>query len=111
MGRWEPNARGRLEQAAMELLPEVFAKLEAGDPGVPQGEGEYQPAFEPEYAILDTTRTAEQVHQQVRAWSFMPESRRIGPVLDGRRVVRTSLAEVDGAERLECADGPLWIVE
>jgi len=41
----------------------------------------------------------------------MPESSRIGPVLDDRRVVRTSLAEVDGAERLDCGDGPLWIVE
>jgi hypothetical protein len=27
------------------------------------------------------------------------------------RLVRTSLAETHGAERLECADGPLWIVE
>ena len=26
-------------------------------------------------------------------------------------LVRTSLAEVDGAERLDCGDGPLWIVE
>jgi len=38
-----------------------------------------------------------------------------GPILDrdGTRVrlVSTSLSEVDGAERLECADGPLWIVE
>ena len=27
------------------------------------------------------------------------------------RLVETSLAEVDGAERLDCADGPLWILE
>jgi hypothetical protein len=32
-------------------------------------------------------------------------------VLDGRRLVRTSLVEVDGAERLDCSDGPLWILE
>jgi hypothetical protein len=41
----------------------------------------------------------------------MPESRRIGPVVDGRRLIRTSLTEVDGAERLDCGDGPLWIIE
>jgi methionyl-tRNA formyltransferase len=101
----------RVEAAAMELLPAVFAKLEAGDPGTPQGEAEYQHPFEPEYAILDAARSAGEVHRQVRAWSFMPESSRTGPVLDGRRLVRTSLVEVDGAERLDCADGPLWIVE
>lgn len=99
------------QQAAMELLPEVFAKLEAGDPGVPQADGEYQQAFEDEYAIVDPSQPAAEVHRQVRAWSFMPESKRIGPVHQGRRLVRTSLVEVDGAERLECGDGPLWIVE
>lgn len=101
----------RFQAAAQELLPEVFAKLEAGDPGVPQGEGEYQQPFEDEYAIVDLSQPAAEVHRQVRAWSFTPERRRIGPVLDGRRLVRTSLVEVEGAERLECGDGPLWIVE
>jgi methionyl-tRNA formyltransferase len=101
----------RFQQAAMELLPEVFAKLESGDPGVSQGEGEYQQAFEDEYAIVDPSQSAAAVHRQVRAWSFMPESQRVGPVHNGRRLVRTSLTAVEGAERLECADGPLWIVE
>jgi hypothetical protein len=33
--------------------------------------------------------------------------------LDGEpvRVLATSLTEVDGARRLECGDGPLWVVE
>ena len=78
---------------------------------MPQDGGEYQQAFEDEYAIVDLRQPAAEVHRQVRAWSFMPDRRRIGPVLEGRRLVRTSLAEVDGAERIECADGPLWIVE
>jgi methionyl-tRNA formyltransferase len=99
------------QQAAMELLPDVFAKLEAGDPGTPQGEGEYQQMFEDEYAIVDPSQPAAEVHRQVRAWSFMPEKGRRGPVHDGRRLVRSSLVEVGGAERLECGDGPLWIVE
>ena len=99
------------EAAAQELLPEVFAKLEAGDPGVPQIGGEYQQRFEPEYAVVDLSWPAADVHRQVRAWAFMPESSRIGPVLDGRRLVRTSLAEVEGAEPIQCADAPLWVVE
>jgi hypothetical protein len=33
--------------------------------------------------------------------------------LDGEpvRVLATSLNEVEGARRLECGDGPLWLVE
>jgi hypothetical protein len=27
------------------------------------------------------------------------------------RILRSSLTEVPGADRLECADGPLWILE
>jgi methionyl-tRNA formyltransferase len=99
------------QAAAQELLPEVFAKLEAGDPGVPQVGGEYQQDFEAEYAVVDLAQPAAEVHRQVRAWSFMPERHRVGPVLDGRRLVRTSLVAVDGAERIDCGDGPLWIVE
>jgi methionyl-tRNA formyltransferase len=101
----------RYQAAAQELLPDVFAKLEAGDPGVPQVGGEYQHAFEGEYAVVDLGQSAADVHRQVRAWSFMPERRRVGPVLDGRRIVRTSLVAVEGAEPIDCADGPLWVVE
>lgn len=101
----------RFQAAAQELLPAVFAKLEAGDPGMPQLGGEYQEAFEDAYAIVDPTQPAAEVHRQVRAWSFMPDRRRIGPVLDGRRLIRTSLSEVEGAEQIQCGDGPLWVVE
>jgi methionyl-tRNA formyltransferase len=99
------------QAAAQELLPEVFAKLEAGDPGLPQQGGEYQQEFEEAYAVVDLAHAAADVHRQVRAWSFMPPRHRVGPVLDGRRLVRTSLVAVDGAEQVECADGPLWILE
>jgi methionyl-tRNA formyltransferase len=99
------------EATAQELLSEVFTKLEAGDPGVPQEGGEYQHPFEDEYAVVDATQPAAAVHRQVRAWSFMPQRLRVGPVFDGRRLVRTSLEEVAEAERLDCGDGPLWILE
>jgi hypothetical protein len=57
------------------------------------------------------------VHRQTIAWSFtfFSKASERGPILerDGERVrlLKTSLSEVDGAERLECADGPLWILE
>jgi len=99
----------KLEQASFTLLPEVFARLAAGDAGSAQDGGDYQHPFEPHYSLLNTARTAAEVHRQVRAWSFVPAP--AGPTLDGRRIVRTSLTEVDRAERLECSDGPLWILE
>jgi methionyl-tRNA formyltransferase len=99
----------KLEGASIELLPKVFARLAAGERGEAQEGGDYQHPFEPEYAVLDLGRPAADVHRQVRAWSFAPAP--AGPTLDGRRIVRTSLTEVDGAERLECSDGPLWVVE
>jgi methionyl-tRNA formyltransferase len=106
----------KLGEAAREILPSVFERLARGDEGDPQGEGSYQTLFEEEYAILDTSRTAEEVHRQVRAWRVTPFGvAGRGPLLerDGARVrvVKSSLAEVDGAERLECADGPIWILE
>ena len=99
---------------AAELLPIVFDRLARGDRGDRQEGGDYQSIFEDEYWTIDPLNTAADVHRQVRAWSFMPPIGEFGPFLerDGGRikVVRTSLIEVEGAERLDCADGPLWIV-
>jgi methionyl-tRNA formyltransferase len=99
-----------------ELLPIVFDRLARGDRGEPQQGGEYQSVFEHDYRFVDLTQRAADVHRQVRAWSFIPPILpAMGPILerDGTsiRLLRTSLTEVEGAERLECADGPLWVVE
>jgi methionyl-tRNA formyltransferase len=107
---------GRFPAVTAELLATVFERLERGDRGEPQEGGEYQSVFEDGYRFVDLTQNAAEVHRQVRAWSFVPPILPgLGPILeqDGSavRLLRTSLAEVAGAERLECADGPLWIVE
>jgi methionyl-tRNA formyltransferase len=99
-----------------ELLPIVFDRLARGDRGDPQEGGEYQSYFEDDYRFVDPRQTAAEVHRQVRAWSFVPPILTdMGPIIerDGTsvRLLRTSLAEVPDAERLDCADGPLWIVE
>ena len=72
--------------------------------------------FEDDYRDVDVTQRAADVHRQVRAWSFIPPSvPDRGPLLerDGARVriLRSSVTEVPGADRLECADGPLWLIE
>lgn len=105
----------KLDAATSRLLPLVFERLAAGDEGEPQQGGSYYGRFEEEYARVDLTRTAAEVHTQVRAWSFVPPRLRSGPLVerDGARLRldRTSLSEVEGAERLDCADGPLWVLE
>jgi len=106
----------RFPALTAELLPVVFDRLARGDLGEPQEGGEYQSLFEDDYRFVDLTQNRADVHRQVRAWSFVPPILpELGPILerdDTRvRLLRTSLTEVAGAERLDCADGPLWILE
>ena len=102
----------KLQAATIELLPRALVRLADGDRGDPQPEGgDYQSHFEAEYEVVDRTQTAAEVHRQVRAWSFVPPFARTGARLGDRRLLVTSVTEVEGAERVECADGPLWIVE
>jgi methionyl-tRNA formyltransferase len=106
----------KLGAASAELIPLVFERLARGDLGDPQEGGDYQSLFDDDYAFVDVSQPREDVHRQVRAWRFAFVGKNLrGPILerDGeqRRLVMTSLQEVEGAEQLECADGPLWIVE
>ena len=109
----EESLNPKLLAASVELLPLALARIEAGDRGDPQSGGDYQSGDDlAGYVDVDLTQRAADVHRQVRAWSFVPPaSKHRGPLLDGRRLLVTSLTEVDGAERVECADGPLWIVQ
>ena len=107
---------GQMPEVTAELLPIVFDRLARGDRGEPQEGGSYQSVFADDYRFVDLTQRAADVHRQVRAWSFVPPILpNMGPILerDGTsvRLLLTSLTEVAGAERLECADGPLWVVE
>ncbi|MDX6426440.1 MAG: methionyl-tRNA formyltransferase [Gaiellaceae bacterium] len=112
----EETLFARFPALTWELLSIVFDRLARGDRGDPQEGGEYQGAFEDDYRFVDLTQTAEEVHRQTRAWSFVPPILpSMGPIFerDGTRVrlLRTSLSEVAGAERIDCADAPLWILE
>lgn len=109
----------KVAAAAAGTLPDVLEKLVAGDPGDPQDDAAASWAgyFEEDYATLDWSRPARAVHDQVRAWSLeLGLSKIVGPIaeLDGEpvRLLRTSLTDPgDGARRVECGDGPLWVVE
>jgi len=114
---------------ANRLLPEALARLEAGDRGHPQPQegASYAPPFEDEYAEIDWTRPAREVHYQVRCWFQPTVSGILGPLttLDGERVRVLETRLVDGEsdaapgtilERgdegllVACGDGPIRVL-
>jgi methionyl-tRNA formyltransferase len=120
----------RLPALVAQLLPGALERLEAGDRGDPQREngGSYAPLFEDEFAEIDWTKPAWDVHNQVRSWFLPTVSGIMGPLttLAGRRVrvLRTALVdaqsdtepgtivELDGRTLLmQCGDRPLRVLE
>jgi methionyl-tRNA formyltransferase len=107
----------RMGQVVGEALAEALERLAGGEEGTPQREGgSYESFFSADDTWLDHSRPAAEVHRLAWSWLFAfgpGEVRGALLELDGApvRVLATSLTEVDGARRLECADGPVWIVE
>jgi methionyl-tRNA formyltransferase len=107
---------GRMGQTVMETFAEALAKIAAGEQGEAQPEGgEYESFFGDDDAVLDPSRPAAELHRLVWAWRYaIPGGRLRGALVDvdGEqvRVLASSLVEVEGARRLECGDGPLWLV-
>jgi methionyl-tRNA formyltransferase len=116
---WIEDFGPRILQNTLAMLPQVFERLEAGDPGDPQPQvgASWAGPFEADYAAVEWGRPARETHNQVRAWRHMfSVGGAVGPIaeLDGERVklLRTSLNDPgDGARCMECGDGRLWIVE
>jgi methionyl-tRNA formyltransferase len=108
-----------LSAIGLRMLRGVIDRAAAGDPGDPQPtEGITEEGlFEIEYATIDWSMPARAIHDQVRVWGFIPTMWPVtGPEceLNGRRVrvVHTTLHEPDGeAQRVECGDGPIWILQ
>jgi len=107
---------GRLGPAVIEVLGTALARLAAGDEAIVQCDGDYQSFFDDDDdAWLEFSRPAVEVHRLVWAWRFtIPAGALHGALaeLDGEtvRVLASSLTEVAGARRVECADAPLWLV-
>jgi methionyl-tRNA formyltransferase len=109
----------RLNGIGLRMLRGVMKRVFEGEPGEPQpDEGMTEaPAFGADYAVIDWSRPARAVHDQVRAWRFAIGS---GPVdgpfgeIAGRRVkvLRTTLSKPSSENTpVECGDGPLWVLE
>jgi len=107
---------GRTGPAVMEVFREAIDALARGEAGTVQDGGEYETFFTDDDAWIDPGSAAAEAHRLVWAWRFaLPRGELRGALvdLDGEtvRVLASSLAEVEGARRLDCADGPLWLVE
>jgi methionyl-tRNA formyltransferase len=109
----------KLVAAGFGLLPRVFERVAAGDPGDPQTEdgATWAAHFGEDYASVDWSQPARKIHDQVRAWRLTFEMSPVpGPIaeLDGERLklLRTSLTDPgNGARAAQCGDGTIWIVE
>lgn len=107
---------GRLAPILLETLGEALGRLAAGDAGTAQEGGDYQTFFGVDELYIDLSRPAVEAHRLVWAWRYtFPVDGVQGALvtLDGRtvRVLASSLVEVEGATRIECGDGPLWLVQ
>jgi len=109
----------RLLAAGAKILPSALERVAAGDPGDPQPEegASWAGHFtEDDYARVDWSQPARTIHNQVRAWHLtfgMSGVRAPIAELDGEEVVllQTRLTDPDAhARRVECGDGPIWIV-
>jgi methionyl-tRNA formyltransferase len=104
-----------VQAVTRELLPRALELAAGGFLGEPQDEADasYEAVMGPDTAVIDWSSTVREVHNLVRAYRFglFPVP---GPLaqLDGKwvSVLRTRTEPGDGAP-MECADGPLWIVE
>jgi len=100
----------------MQAFATAVERIAAGEEGTPQAAGgEYESFLGADAAWLDPSRPAVELHRLVWAWRYtvpVDDVRGALVALDGEtvRVLASSLEEVDGARRLECADGPLWLV-
>jgi methionyl-tRNA formyltransferase len=107
----------RMGPLHLEAFGEALERLAAGDEGTRQeAGGEYESFFGDEDADLDLSRTADEVNRMIWAWRYtIPVGTRHGALLeldgDTVRVLASSLVEVEGARRVECADAPLWLVK
>jgi methionyl-tRNA formyltransferase len=126
---WMPELQPKLAALSAELLPRVFERLAAGDPGDPQDDAQtsYAGFFEDEYSPVDWSRPADELHRQVRAWSFMFGYGRgavadiegeIVPIVRSRvehGVTEGSPGDIvrrDGeAVLVRCGEDALWVLE
>ena len=104
----------RIRPVIRDLLTTALDMVAKQNPGIPQHDSGASSAgfIEPEFSAVDWSRSAREVHNQVRMFAFMGRDHapvaRVGE--QWLAVFRTRLQPADGI-RVDCADAPIWIVE
>jgi methionyl-tRNA formyltransferase len=110
----QESLRARLAPVVRELLTVALARVANGDPGLPQPTqgASRAPVIEPVFTLVNWSRPAREVHNQVRVFRFIgSQDAPLAGIGDHwRRLIHTSLEPADGL-RVDCGDGPIWIVE
>lgn len=108
------RVRDLLAPVVEELLSTALARVVAGDPGEPQPRtgADYAGLMEPEFSRVEWSRTRREIHNQVRVFRYMDSQTAPVGQVGGEwvRLIHTSL-EPDDGQRVDCADGPIWIIE
>jgi methionyl-tRNA formyltransferase len=104
----------RLRPVLHDQLAAALDMVTREVPGVPQDDALASSAgfIEPEFSLIDWTRPAREIHNQVRMFAFMGRDHAPVAIVDGQRVrvFRTRLEAADGI-RVECGDAPIWVEE
>lgn len=104
----------RIRPVIRDLVVAALDMVASGNPGLLQDDSgaSWAGFIEPEFSVVDWSRSAREVHNQVRMFAFMGRDHAPVAQVDGRwlAVLRTRLEPTDGI-RVECADAPIWIVE
>jgi methionyl-tRNA formyltransferase len=110
-----PEIWRRVDKGAEQAVDMALDQVVRGNEGEPQvaADATYAGPFTADDAVIDWARPAASIHNLVRAWSLGSPGPD-GPIaeLHGERVRlhRTSMTAVD-APRVECGDGPIWLVD
>ncbi|GGK86411.1 hypothetical protein GCM10012284_20810 [Mangrovihabitans endophyticus] len=104
----------RIRPVIRDLVVDALGMVASQNPGTPQDDSGASSAgfIEPEFSVVDWSRSAREVHNQVRMFAFMGRDHAPVAEVGGRwlAVLRTRLEPADGI-RVECADAPIWIEE
>lgn len=102
-----------LEKAVLPaLLAEAVDRAARGDPGTPQDEkaATYAGFPPPEWYTVTWQDTRNQTRNQIRFLRFVSGGKDPAVRINGREVLVQDVSlSADGGERVECADGPLWV--
>jgi len=104
----------RITPMIQDLLVAALARAAHGYAGQPQNDENATHAgpMEPEFDYIDWSQPARIIHNQVRTFYYGTATPGPFAKINDKwvRVLRTSLEPTNGT-RVDCADGPIWLVE